>query len=77
LVGGFQQWKAHGRSVRKGAHGLMIWIPTKGKDEPDKPTPEDAEGAVRRSGFVMGTVFDVSQTEPTNERQAATQARAA
>jgi hypothetical protein len=77
MVGGFQQWKAHGRSVKKGAHGLMIWIPTRGKDDADKPTQEEAEGVAKRSGFVMGTVFDISQTEPTSVRQAATQVRAA
>jgi hypothetical protein len=72
MVGGFRQWKAHGRSVKKGAHGLMIWIPTKGKDDStDKPAPEEADGLPKRSGFIMGTVFDISQTEPTNERQAA------
>ena len=76
MVGGFRQWKAHGRSVKKGERGLMIWIPT-GKDEPDKPTDDEAEGAAKRAGFVMGHVFDVSQTEPTQDRQAATQVRAA
>jgi hypothetical protein len=77
MVGGFQQWKTQRRSVKKGEHGLMIWIPTKGKDGADKPAPEEAGAVARRSGFVMGTVFDISQTEPTQERQAAAQARAA
>jgi hypothetical protein len=67
LVGGFLQWKAHGRSVRKGAVGLMIWIPTKGKaDGPkavDDTTGEPGTDGPKRAGFVMGTVFDVSQTE--------------
>jgi hypothetical protein len=67
MVGGFLQWKAHGRSVRKGAVGLMIWIPTKGKaDAPkagDDNTGEPVTTGLRRAGFVMGTVFDVSQTE--------------
>jgi hypothetical protein len=30
--------------------------------------PIAAASAVRRAGFVAGTVFDVSQTEPTRER---------
>jgi len=68
LVGGFLQWKEHGRSVRKGAVGLMIWIPTKGKaDGPktgdDLATDESGTDGPRRAGFVMGTVFDVTQTE--------------
>src|SRR5712691_8342222 len=33
MVGGFRQWKAHGRSVKKGEHGLMIWVPTSRKDD--------------------------------------------
>jgi|GEM_PF-1717322 len=75
MVGGFQQWKAHGRSVRKGATGLGIWIPAnKGKE--GEPTPADVEAATaegsesKRPGFVMGTVFDISQTETDAEREA-------
>jgi hypothetical protein len=67
LVGGFLLWKAHGRSVRKGAVGLMIWIPTKGKADAPKAegdvSGETGSDGPRRAGFVMGTVFDVSQTE--------------
>src|SRR5215211_2508729 len=69
MVGGFRQWKAHGRSVRKGEHGLMIWVPTKAKDaEPtasatQSATDAPAEGEAKRAGFIMGTVFDISQTE--------------
>ena len=36
MVGGFWQWKDKGRSVRKGAQGLMIWIPTT-KGDADQP----------------------------------------
>ena len=74
MVGGFWQWKDKGRAVKKGAQGLMIWIPTakgeKGEEAPAAHQPEAPEGEEKtgkRSGFVMGTVFDVSQTEP--ERQ--------
>jgi antirestriction factor ArdC-like protein len=66
MVGGFHQWRAKGRMVRKGEHGLMIWIPTgrKDKDSDAAPTSEDASaGENKRSGFVMGYVFDVTQTE--------------
>jgi len=73
MVGGFRQWKGRGRTVRKGEHGLMIWIPTgKGdEDAPPAPEPEAPEGeekAASRSAFVMATVFDVSQTEPEGGR---------
>jgi N-terminal domain of anti-restriction factor ArdC len=76
MVGGFRQWQAHGRSVKKGERGLMIWVPTTRKDDAT-PTATEAQGAgegaeegAKRAGFVMGTVFDVSQTEPTPTREA-------
>ena len=72
MVGGFRQWMAHGRSVRKGEHGLMIWVPTSRKDDAPPTDGQAAEGeaagAGKRAGFVMGTVFDVTQTEPTAAR---------
>src|SRR5947209_6236320 len=33
MVGGFWQWKDKGRAVKKGAQGLMIWIPTEKGDK--------------------------------------------
>ena len=67
MVGGFLQWKAHGRSVKKGENGLSIWVPTGRKDEREelKEATDDSKG--KRAGFIMGTVFDVSQTEPCKE----------
>jgi hypothetical protein len=72
MVGGFRQWKNKGRSVKKGEHGLMIWVPTgKGEDGETIPVPETDAGAdgekPKRAGFIMGTVFDVSQTEPNRD----------
>lgn len=59
LVGGFRQWRKQGRSVRKGEHGLMIWVPiAKG----ESATETSGEFADEKPGFIMGTVFDVSQT---------------
>jgi hypothetical protein len=82
MVGGFRQWKAHGRSVRKGEHGLMIWVPTARTTDAEPTATEgapaagagEAEGEGKRAGFVMGTVFDVTQTEPTAERESAAHA---
>lgn len=65
LVGGFNQWKRAGRAVKRGEKGIAIWIPTADK----KPAPDAAgrEGEGKDEGdsvrFLMGTVFDVSQTE--------------
>ena len=69
MVGGFRQWKGHGRSVKKGEHGLMIWVPTTGKDDTEQPTEEETEGVAKRAGFIMGTVFDITQTEPSTDRE--------
>ena len=67
MVGGFRQWKDHGRSVRKGEHGLMIWVPTGKSEKPEEgatvPTAEAGAEKEKRAGFIMGTVFDVSQTD--------------
>jgi hypothetical protein len=77
MVGGFCQWKTHGRRVKQGERGLMIWVPTsrKGDAEPvavdGQPAGEGStEGDSKRAGFVMGTVFDVTQTEPTEPQPA-------
>ncbi|MEW6129576.1 MAG: ArdC-like ssDNA-binding domain-containing protein [Acidobacteriota bacterium] len=66
LVGGFQQWRRLGRTVRKGEQGLMIWIP---KGTNDEPTGDDVNR--EKPNFLMGYVFDVAQTEPATEQQAA------
>lgn len=57
VVGGFQQWKRAGRKVRKGEHGVAIWIPTGRETEPDEDDDD------QRQRFVLGTVFDVTQTD--------------
>lgn len=68
VVGGFQQWKRAGRQVRKGEHGLSIWIPVGfGRKDGEATGAEIGEtGEEKRRGFIMGTVFDVSQTDPAD-----------
>jgi hypothetical protein len=57
IVAGFHQWLKSGRAVRKGESGLAVWIPrTAGKSDENEPAEVN--------GFFLGTVFDVSQTEP-------------
>lgn len=68
MVGGFHQWRAKGRKVKRGEHGLMIWIP-RARGETGEDTAPDAEADSgtekgKRAGFIMGTIFDVTQTEP-------------
>lgn len=65
IVGGFRQWLNAGRAVRKGEHGMCIWIPCwSGKDDSG-----DVEGSPDR--FILATVFDVSQTEAVEAEVAA------
>lgn len=71
-VGGFWQWQKAGRRVNKGAVGLCLWIPTaaKGNAGPTDGTEAQGDGTTgpkSRARFVMGTVFDISQTRPMNE----------
>jgi hypothetical protein len=60
----FNAWKALGRSVKKGEHGVKIptWIPTSTETNPE--TGEAKETALRQRTAV---VFHESQTKPTGE----------
>ena len=59
----FAAWKALGRSVKKGEHGVKVctWIPIKGKSA--KP-PTDGEKPKVHCRPRTATVFHVSQTQP-------------
>lgn len=69
VVGGFQQWRRAGRHVMKGHRGLAIWIPIGNGSE--TPTAAEASGDGEESGksrrFVLGTVFDITQTSAEHE----------
>src|SRR5829696_5870697 len=60
-VRSFTEWKAAGRSVKKGEKALRVWVPKVRED------PETGKVAER---FILGPVFDISQTEPESEREA-------
>jgi hypothetical protein len=68
VVGGFRQWLKQGRCVKKGEHGMMIWVPIRRKvealetEEPEEPESE-TEGKPTGTRFIIGTVFDIAQTE--------------
>lgn len=76
LVGGFSQWKKLGRSVKKGERALAIWVPCSRKAE----SGERAQSAIVPHGvdpsqldesfFVIGNVFDITQTETEEEKAA-------
>ena len=60
VLGGFRQWKAAGRQVRKGERGILIWVPSVSRQEGEGEGEGPAE-----VHFLTGYVFDVAQTEPT------------
>lgn len=72
VVGGFQQWRRMGRVVKKGEKGLSIWFPrvaskaAREEAEAREAGREDGEMSGRdgdEQRFMMGTVFDISQTQ--------------
>ena len=65
----FHAWKALGRQVRKGEHGVKIttWIPCKGKKVAD---PENEQNKVKLRPKTA-VVFHVSQTDPIAESEVA------
>ncbi len=65
VVGGFKQWQRHGRKVKKGEHGFVIYVPSTkqvqtvnviGQREVD-------ENETTKIKFYTAYVFDISQTE--------------
>ncbi|MFC0456210.1 ArdC-like ssDNA-binding domain-containing protein [Arthrobacter liuii] len=64
-VAGYRTWQKLGRQVRKGEHGIRIFG---GRDvvttEEDERTGEETEHRTRR--FFPVSVFDMSQTDPTD-----------
>ena len=63
LCGGFGSWLKQGRAVRKGEHGASVWVPI-GRKETATNGEETITADGERVGFIAGTVFDISQTDP-------------
>lgn len=68
VLGGFRQWLKQGRAVRKGEHGAMIWVPCGAKKDSTElgvgePTTSTESGEPEDRRFIIGTVFDIGQTE--------------
>ena len=72
IVGGFRQWLKQGRCVKKGEHGMMIWCPTAGKSAEPPPMAMIVYGsqapAETDRRFIIGTVFDISQTAELEQK---------
>lgn len=62
ICGGFSQWIKAGRVVKKGEHGACVWVPCKRKAKATDEATSSDEAAAIRTGFILGTVFDVAQT---------------
>lgn len=63
IIGGYQQWRAQNRHIRKGEKSISIWIPldkTSTADPMDFPPSDSATEKVR---FRLQSVFDITQTE--------------
>jgi len=71
VFGGFRDWLKHGRAVRKGEHGSMIFFPIGTKSE--NPETGAITTVMDEKRFGMGTVFEIGQTEPVEAAQAAEQ----
>lgn len=68
IVGGFRQWIKNGRSVRKGEHGAMIWVPCGSKKQDGTEVNAETRIDSEDVHFIIGTVFDIGQTEAINAR---------
>lgn len=62
----FHAWKAKGRRVRKGEHGVKItsWVPVLGKTKTEKDPKTGEEKTVAGLRPKTATVFHITQTEP-------------
>lgn len=69
VVGGFQQWKKAGRIVKKGEKGMWMLFPMfltrKTESGDDAIDPQTGEKDIL-TRFRVGTVFDISQTNPAD-----------
>lgn len=67
-VAGFRSWQEKGRQVRKGERGIRIfgYSARKITDESGEPEPDDNGKPKTRATFPILSVFDISQTDPTD-----------
>lgn len=78
-VAGFREWVSRGRHVRKGEHGIRIMAPAgtykaKGDAEAASDAPESDDGKDKEFiRFRAVSVFDISQTDPSDALTAPTE----
>lgn len=70
LCAGFNKWKAEGRVVRKGEKGICIMAPVSVKEkDKEGEVQKDKDGEEKKTlRFRVVRVFDVSQTDPLEEK---------
>ena len=57
--------------VRKGEHGLALWVPCGQRKDQNAQEGEQSSADADKPGFIMGTVFDVAQTDELQAAEAA------
>src|SRR4051794_33956420 len=62
-VAGYCAWQALGRQVRRGERGIRILVPYRHAATPDDGEETADERATTITGFGVGTVFDIAQTD--------------
>jgi len=63
LVNTYPRWQALGRQVRTGETAIKIFYPRQRKIEEELPDEEGSTDRYVLSGFGIGNVFDISQTD--------------
>ena len=64
IVGGLQQWRRAGRKVRKGEHGMGMFVPKHPSKEAEGEGAQPGELSLNPLRFIIVTMFDITQTEP-------------
>lgn len=62
-VAGYKKWQSFNRYVKKGEHGIKILAPMKCKEKSE----EDVDDIFKLGGFRFVSVFDISQTDGSDE----------
>lgn len=64
---GYRSWQKHGRQVRKGETGLMVYAPILSKPTKDEIAAGDDPKARKVRGFRIATTFDYEQTDAVTD----------
>lgn len=65
IIGGYQQWRAQNRHVKKGEKSISIWIPLTKNGNAENTGASEEVSDNEQIRFRLQSVFDISQTEET------------